>query len=244
MRSREPSGRNVLLQLWITSCRGEKDQSQENSLPRSTIPSQPLTSAESTGVGSQYQRWGPIQPPIPKRRTNNGMKITFVLAVIIAAILISVAFSPGSIHFNTGLNSNSSSHSIQLNSGNYNVTYSWLYPYNSNREWTIKVTVPATTYNYYCDPAKTTDYASYVTKDDPIIDKIAVELKNDAKNNSFSTAQFVLSFVQNVPYGTDENTTSPPTDNFPRYPDETLVDGEGIARITQPFTFRSWSPRQ
>ncbi len=206
---------------------GKKDQSQENSLPRSTIPSQPLTSAESTGVGSQYQQWGPIQPPIPKRRTNNGMKITFVLAVIIAAILISVAFSPGLIHFNTGLNSNSSSHSIQLNSGNYNVTYSWLYPYNSNREWTIKVTVPATTYNYYCDPAKTTDYASYVTKDDPIIDKIAVELKNDAKNNSFSTAQFVLSFVQNVPYGTDENTTSPPTDNFPRYPDETLVDGVG-----------------
>ena len=92
---------------------------------------------------------------------------------------------------------------------------------------TIKVTIPATTYYYYSDPAKTSDYASYVTKDDSIVEKIALDLKNDADNNSFDTAQFVLSFVQNVPYGTDENTTTPPTDNFPRYPDETLVGGIG-----------------
>lgn len=153
--------------------------------------------------------------------------ITFVVTLAIAAILISVAFSSGLIHFNFNSSSKSSSHSVQLNSGNYNVTYSWVYPYDSNREWTIKVTIPASTYNYYSDPDKTTDYASYLTKDDSIVDKIALELKNEATNNSFNTAQFVLSFVQNVPYGTDENTTTPSTDNFPRYPDETLVDGVG-----------------
>ena len=55
--------------------------------------------------------------------------------------------------------------------------------------------------------------------------QIAELLKSDAENNSYDTAQFVLSFVQNVPYGTDENTTG--TMNFPRYPVETLVDRVG-----------------
>ncbi len=153
--------------------------------------------------------------------------MTFLLSLAVAGMLIWVASSPGLIHINLDSNTVTSSHNIQLSSGNYNVTYSWAYPYGSNREWSIRVTIPATTYNYYSDPAKTTDYASYVTKEDPIVDRIALELRNDAKNNSFDTAQFVLSFVQNIPYGTDENTTTPPTDNFPRYPDETLVDGVG-----------------
>jgi len=149
------------------------------------------------------------------------------MAVVIAAILLWASFSSGLIHFQSDSNSISSSHSTQLNSGNYNVTYSWVYPYSSHREWTISVEIPATTYSYYTDPAKTYDFASYVTKDDPIVNQIAKELKADAINNNLDTAQFVLSFVQNVPYGTDENTTRPSTDNFPRYPDETLVDGVG-----------------
>jgi transglutaminase-like putative cysteine protease len=156
-----------------------------------------------------------------------GAMFTFVITMAIAAILVLVAFSPGLIHFQSDSNTYTSSHSTQLNSGNYNVTYSWAYPYNSNREWTISVKIPATTYSDYSDPAKTFDFASYVTKDDPIVNEIAKELKTDASDNHFDTAQFVLSFVQNVPYGTDENTTTPPTDNFPRYPDETLVDGVG-----------------
>jgi transglutaminase-like putative cysteine protease len=168
-----------------------------------------------------------MKSPPPRRRTGAGAMATFIVSLAIVGMLIWVASSPGLLHFSLDSHSATSSHNIQLNSGNYNVTYSWEYPYGSNREWTIKVTIPATTYNYYSDPAKTSDYASYVTKDDSIVDRIASELKNDAKNNSFDTAQFVLSFVQNIPYGTDENTTTPPTDNYPRYSDETLVDGVG-----------------
>ena len=41
----------------------------------------------------------------------------------------------------------------------------------------------------------------------------------------FDVPQFILTFVQNVPYGTDQNTTG--TDNYPRYPVETLVDRIG-----------------
>lgn len=172
----------------------------------------------------QYQQDDPCPSP---RRGKKGKLITYALAIAIAAILLSVSFSPGLIDIKINSNNSSSSHSTQLISGNYNVTYSWVYPYDSNREWTINVKIPATTYNYYTDPVKTYDYASYVTKDDPIMDRIAKELKGIAVNNSFDTAQFVLSFVQNVPYGTDENTTTPSTDNYPRYPDETLVDGIG-----------------
>lgn len=203
------------------------NQSQEDSLPQPAGPLPPQPPTESPGVRRKYQQWEPTQSPPPEYRTIRGAIITFVATLAIAVILVFVAYSPGLIHFNFDTTAKSSSHSIELNSGNYNATYSWVYPYDSNREWTITVTIPATTYNHYSDPAKTTDYASYVTKDDSIVDKIALELKNDAKNNGFDTAQFVLSFVQNVPYGTDENTTTPPTDNFPRYPDETLVDGVG-----------------
>jgi len=117
------------------------------------------------------------------------------------------------------------SNGTQLNSGNYTVSYSWTYPYYSSNVWRLNVTIPATTYSYYADEPKTYDYASYVTKNDAIIDQIAELLKSDAENNSYDTAQFVLSFVQNVPYGTDENTTG--TMNFPRYPVETLVDHVG-----------------
>ena len=45
------------------------------------------------------------------------------------------------------------------------------------------------------------------------------------KVNSSRGILICSSFVQNVPYGTDENTTGQV--NFPRYPDETLVDGIG-----------------
>lgn len=202
------------------------DQIREDRQPQLSQSSS-LPQTDLNGAETYRQQWEPMQSPHSGRRSSAGALVTFIVALFITGMLIWVATSPGLIHINLDSNSSTSSHNIQLEAGNYNATYSWEYPYGSNREWTIKVTIPATTYNYYSDPAKTTDYASYVTKDDPIVDRIATELKNEARNNSFDTAQFVLSFVQNVPYGTDENTTTPPTDNYPRYSDETLVDGVG-----------------
>ena len=201
------------------------NQTQEDPLPQSVKSSQPLVPTGPVGATGLYQQSGSKKSPPPRRKASSGSKITFIVTLVIAAILIWMSYSPGLIDFNINPNNDSSSHSTQLNSGNYNVSYSWVYPYSSNTEWTINVKIPVTTYSNYSDQPKTYNYASYVTKDDPIVGEIAKELKNDAKNNSFDTAQFVLSFVQNVPYGTDANPTGQV--NFPRYPDETLVDGIG-----------------
>jgi hypothetical protein len=200
------------------------DPSLDGQIERRSTNSWAPTYTEGSGVDGQYRRDAAVGP-FPSRRGVG--KVVLVFTLVIAALLISVAYSPGLFDIDFNSTEHSSSHTTQLISGNYNVSYSWVYPYNSDREWTINVKIPATTYDAYSEPAKTYDYASYVTKDDPIVDRIATELNNMAKNNSFDTAQFVLSFVQNVPYGTDENTTTPPTDNYPRYPDETLVDGVG-----------------
>ncbi|MGD0818792.1 MAG: hypothetical protein ABR986_10435 [Methanomassiliicoccales archaeon] len=102
------------------------------------------------------------------------------------------------------------------------MSYSWVY---LGTRWTLNEKIPAIIHSDHRDQSKTYDCVSYVTKDDETIAKIAEELKTDASNKGYSTAQFMLSFGQNVPYGTDENTTG--TDNYPRYPVETPVDNIG-----------------
>ena len=57
------------------------------------------------------------------------------------------------------------------------------------------------------------------------MDQIEGLLKNDTENNSYDVGQFVLSFVQSIQYGTDQNTSGQV--NYPRFPDETLVDKVG-----------------
>ncbi|MGD0818678.1 MAG: hypothetical protein ABR986_09840 [Methanomassiliicoccales archaeon] len=137
------------------------------------------------------------------------------------SVLIGGAMS-GFVESRINLNTGSATHNTQRIAGNYTVSYSWDY---LGTRWTLNEKISATTYSDYVDQPKTYDFVSYVTKDDTIIAKIAEELKTDALSKGYNTAQFVLSFVQNVPYGTDENTTG--TDNFPRYPVETLVDDVG-----------------
>ncbi|MGD1060154.1 MAG: transglutaminase-like domain-containing protein [Methanomassiliicoccales archaeon] len=153
----------------------------------------------------------------------NGTKVAVItsIAILLAVVLLVGAVSQGWIHFNINPITDND-HSQALTDGNYTITYSWLY---LGKEWTLKDNVSAVTYNDYRDRPKTYDYASYVTKNDPLVVEIADQLKDLAGNESYNTAQFVLSFVQNVPYGTDENTTG--FANYPRYPVETLVDGVG-----------------
>ncbi len=135
---------------------------------------------------------------------------------------MAAAVSQGWIHFNESASNDNQNHTPTSIAGNCTITYSWSY---MRTDWTLTETVANATYFDYRDLPKTYDYPSYVTKNDAIIVNIASELKSDAMTRGYNTAQFILSFVQNVPYGTDENTTG--LVNYPRYPVETLVDGIG-----------------
>ena len=109
------------------------NQSQEDPVPQSAGSLQPLPPTDPPGVERNYQQWEPMRSPPPGHRANRGAIITFVITLAIVAILIWVAYTPGLIDLSINSNPNSS-HSVQLHAGNYNVTYSWVYPYGSNRE--------------------------------------------------------------------------------------------------------------
>lgn len=184
--------------------------------------SQPQQSAQNPArFAEQSSQWNPVPTIPPEKRIGTKAAITVVIVILLTVVLLAAAVSQGWIHFNVNPNTNDK-HTQVLDSGNYTVTYSWEY---MGKDWTLKDNVSAATYDDYRDRPKTYDYVSYVTKDDPVVIEIANQLKGMAKNESCGTAQFVLSFVQNVPYGTDENTTG--LVNYPRYPVETLVDGVG-----------------
>ena len=102
------------------------------------------------------------------------------------------------------------------------ISYSWSY---GGTAWTLTETITGASYYSYHDRARTYDYASYVTDDDPMVVAIASELKDVADDRGYNAALFILSFVQNVPYTDDDVTTG--RAEYPRYPVETLVDGGG-----------------
>jgi hypothetical protein len=112
------------------------------------------------------------------------------------------------------------------------VTSSWSF-YLDNSEWTLSVNVSAESYfearsipriMLFSDM----DYAEYVDTTDPMVEEIAEKLGTMAESmgyDEYTTACFVLSFVQNTAYETDINTTG--YEEYPRYPIETIVEGTG-----------------
>ncbi len=148
--------------------------------------------------------------------------ITIVVAIFLTLVVLGAAVSQGWIYLNLGISNDNQNHDSTSTVGNSTITYSWSY---MGTDWTLTETVANATYISYHDLPKTYHYPSYVTKSDAVVVNIAAELKGDAETRGYNTAQFILSFVQNVPYGTDENTTG--FVNYPRYPVETLVDHIG-----------------
>lgn len=75
-------------------------------------------------------------------------------------------------------------------------------------------------------------YLAYVKPDDRTIRALAEILKFYSQNagyESYDEVSFVLGFVQEMPYTSDEETKG---DNYPRYPIETIVDGGGDCEDT------------
>ncbi|OPX65077.1 MAG: Fibronectin type III domain protein [Methanomassiliicoccales archaeon PtaB.Bin134] len=104
----------------------------------------------------------------------------------------------------------------------FNVSYEWLY---DGQVWSMASTVNGSDYYPLHEQDRTYNYTSYVVYDDATVAAIAEELMTTALLNGHDPAQFILSFVQGIPYTNDETTAGQV--EYPRYPLETLVDGGG-----------------
>jgi len=108
--------------------------------------------------------------------------------------------------------------------------YEWQF---QGRSWSWDMMIPASEYYYYKNQVRTYDYASYMTENDEYIESLALELKDCADNegwSSFELVSFTLAFVQSLEYTSDSVTTG--YDEYPRYPIETLVDEGGDCEDT------------
>ena len=116
--------------------------------------------------------------------------------------------------------------------------YAWLY---NDEIWTLSLTVPKNLYEYYTNRTRivTEDYSIYVThpNDDEYISTIVEAFYDISVQEGYSsqeTVNLVISFVQSLPYTSDDVTTA--FDEYVRYPLETLVDGGGDCEDTSILT--------
>lgn len=117
------------------------------------------------------------------------------------------------------------------------ISRSWTF-YADGSEWSLSVNVSAE--DYYAAKYTTrmpmfsvNEYAAYVMPSDEAVEEIADVLSEMAQSKGYdryTTACFVLSFVQDFNYSSDENTTG--LEDYPRYPVETLVEGTGDCEDT------------
>jgi len=113
-------------------------------------------------------------------------------------------------------------------------SYTWDY---DNTEWTWELPIPEGLYQSYKEMPRSSanNYSVFVTHplDDEYLRQLAVAIKDAADKNRYSkykTIGLAASFVQNLPYNSDSETT--PYDEYPRYPIETLVDNGGDCEDT------------
>jgi hypothetical protein len=114
--------------------------------------------------------------------------------------------------------------------------YAWDYPsdWTNAISWTWTITASSDLYDYeYQLPRLTSwdEWSEYTN--DPVIGRLAPGLKSAAADQGFDyyqTVDYVLAFVQSLPYTTDDVTTG--ADEYPRYPVETIVDGGGDCEDT------------
>lgn len=125
----------------------------------------------------------------------------------------------------------------QTSSDYYKRTYKWSY----GGEWTTTVDVPVSLYDFYKGQPhdRQDNYAQYALSDyDRASMKSLVDMfeKSGEKygHTEYDDVLSVVSFVQALPYTSDEVTTG--YDEYPRYPIETLVDDGGDCEDTAILT--------
>ncbi len=117
-------------------------------------------------------------------------------------------------------------------SGYYNRSFSWDY---DGKHWDWNLSIPQNLYEAYKavpDSTRIRDgppgYDLMVTTQDAYVQNLAERLNATTTQlgyDSYDQANFVLAFVQSIPYSSDFNTTG--HEEYPRFPIETLVDQTG-----------------
>jgi len=113
--------------------------------------------------------------------------------------------------------------------------YEWVYSWQTWK-WDLPITLSL--YVEYSERPRPLLGASYVDmakdpQDDLYIDQLIQKINSVASKKGFTEAQklnFVIAFAQNLPYTVDIETT--PSDEYPRYPIETLFDRGGDCEDT------------
>ena len=115
---------------------------------------------------------------------------------------------------------------------NYNREFAWNY---GGESWTWNLSIPATLYEAYVavpDSVRRqiplSGFGYFTTTEDSYLQTLAAKINETATRQGYSPLQevnFVLSFVQSIPYATDLNSTG--YQDYPRFPLETLVDNVG-----------------
>jgi hypothetical protein len=119
----------------------------------------------------------------------------------------------------------------------YSKSFAWDY---NGEHWTWNLSIPKDLYEAYkAVPTSTrtrngpAGYGFLTTTQDYYIQTLAQKLNettNELGYNSFDQVNFVLAFVQSLPYTSDSVTTG--HDEYPRFPIETLVDDGGDCEDT------------
>ena len=157
---------------------------------------------------------------LPLSRKPVKLLIIFTLAVIISLSLI---------HPFQVANAQS-----QGQSQNYNTEFTWNY---GGYQWDWNLSIPTSLYNAYSatavpDSTRTqidlAHFGYFTTTDDYYMQSVAQKFNETATQNGYSPleeANFVLAFIQSIPYKTDNESTG--YQDYPRFPVETLVDNVG-----------------
>jgi len=119
----------------------------------------------------------------------------------------------------------------------YEKSFAW--DYNGNH-WTWNLSIPVALYEAYKavpDSTRTRNgpagYGLMTTTNDYYMRILAQKLNETTtqlKYNSYDQVSFILAFVQSLPYTSDKVTTD--SDEYPRFPIETLVDDGGDCEDT------------
>ncbi|MCD6572147.1 MAG: transglutaminase domain-containing protein [Thermoplasmata archaeon] len=116
------------------------------------------------------------------------------------------------------------------------ISYTWSYKGDG---YSMEIPRLNFLYNYYHAKKrfKTNDYTSYVIDrtDDEFLELIDAKLGEIySATDDVDQIDFIASFVQSLPYANDNVTT--PSDEYPRYPVETLFEKEGDCEDTSILT--------
>lgn len=118
------------------------------------------------------------------------------------------------------------------------ITYTWTHR-GFDYTWTLPIPDLRAILDGYRNLPHPRGYAGYTTYttdpyDNEWINWLITQLEEKAKKDGFSRVEFVVSFVQGLPYTSDSAST--PFDDYPRYPMETLFDKGGDCEDTAILT--------